>query len=541
MRRLQGDNQVLEVDQYPLPNPEELYAALANGTLFSKQNLSQAYLEVQLDKSSTPFVTINTHLRALPACASSIWSRFRTRNVPTAHRHCTEGDPRYRLWHRRHPSHRNYPERPPAKPGRGASMSWKARIQAQNREMHIFSRVSAVSGPSDWLWRHQSSTQQGWSHYQFTSANQCASTSILSRFVKLLREVHHNLSSIIHPLNTLLQANHSWKWTQECVKAFQKAKDELTSVKVLVHYDFTLPIIIAAEASAYGIGAVLSHIFPDGSEKPNAFAFRTLIQSERNYAQLEKEALFLSFGVKKFYRYLYRRKFKLVTDHKPLTAILVPKKGIPSLAAARLQRWEILLSAYDYEVTFKPAQIDCNADGLSSLPLPAEDSAPKPEEVSFFNVTQVQALPVTFQQIRSATRRDRVLSKFATYARTGWPEKVPEVLKPYHLWQYEFGVESGCLMWGIRIIVPKSLQRCVLESLHKAHPAATRMKAVARSYLWWSGLDKDIEDPAKACLACQEQKSSPALAPLHPWIWPTAHGRECMSTSLAPFSTKCFS
>ena len=155
--------------------------------------------------------------------------------------------------------------------------------------------------------------------------------------------------------------------------------------------------------------------------------------------------------MQKFHRYLYGRKFTLITDHKPLTTILGPKKGIPSLAAARLQRWAILLSAYDYNIHYKCTTEHGNADGLSRLPLPSTTPTLDAQTVTTFNTSQVEALPVTFQDIQRATRRDPTLGKVYRYVLDGWPSHVPDELKRYKNRETELSTENGCLMWGIRV------------------------------------------------------------------------------------------
>ena len=288
-----------------------------------------------------------------------------------------------------------------------------------------------------------------------------------------------NLSTLLYPLNSLLQSNKKWCWSTECSKAFQNAKKQLTSACILTHFNPNLPIALAADASAYGVGAVISHIFSDGFELPIAFAFRTLTSAEKNYSQLEKEALALIFGVKKFHRYLYGRNFTLITDHKPLVTIMGPKKGIPSLAATRLQRWTILLSAYDYTIQYKSTTNHGNADGLSRLLLPSTLPDLDSQCVTTFNIAQVQALPVTFGDIQKATRRDTILGKVYRYVQEGWPTKVPEELQPYKHRENELSVENSSVMWGMCVIVPQTLHSQVLKSLHANHPGITRMKAIA--------------------------------------------------------------
>ena len=116
-------------------------------------------------------------------------------------------------------------------------------------------------------------------------------------------------------------------------------------------------------------GLLLSHLMLDGTERPIAYGSRALTKAERNHAQIEREAAAIIFGIKKFHSYIFGRKFILITDHKPLSTIFSPKSSLPTLAAARLQIWAIILSAYQYDVEFRPTDKHANADGLSRLPL----------------------------------------------------------------------------------------------------------------------------------------------------------------------------
>ena len=147
------------------------------------------------------------------------------------------------------------------------------------------------------------------------------------------------LASRLPKLYQLLRQSVRWlprQWKDEHEEAFRRAKVVLQSSQVMIHFDPRKEVILACDASPYGVGAVLSHRLNDSTERPIAFVSRSLAEAERRYAQIDREALALLFEVKKFHQYMSGRAFPILTDHKPLVSLLGENKGVPLMASGRM-------------------------------------------------------------------------------------------------------------------------------------------------------------------------------------------------------------
>ena len=152
----------------------------------------------------------------------------------------------------------------------------------------------------------------------------------------------------------------------------------------------------------------------------------------------------------------------------------------------------------------------------------------------------LNSLPVTAAQIKQGTDRDPVLSKVHTLLLTGWKDITGDHMKPFQQRQNELSVQDGCVLWGTRVVVPPQLREKVLQKLHEGHPGASRMKSLARSFVWWPGMDKNIEDRVKACEPCQRSRYLPAAAPLQPWEWPQRPWARVHIDYAGPFMGRMF-
>lgn len=340
------------------------------------------------------------------------------------------------------------------------------------------------------------------------------------RYLKEMRDLRA-------PLDQLLRKDVPFIWSDECEAAVKNAKRLLLSDLILTHFDVKKSIIVAADASKNGVGASISHRMPDGSEKVIEFASSTLKPAEVNYSQIEKEGLALIFAVKKFHKYIYGRKFTLLTDHKPLLAIFGSKKGISAHATSRLQRWALILSAYDFDIKYIKTTEFGNVDVLSRLigTYRKEDEdfviaavSETETEMEEHLISQLEVIPVLSDEVAQETATDKLLQDVVKCMNVGWPKKAPQgLLSSFYCKRNALSLVKGCLLLDGRVVIPEKLKSRILTALHLGHPGIVRMKALPRSYVYWPGIDSYIETKVKSCESCAGAAKQPIKADLKSW------------------------
>ena len=529
-------NRHVDVQQYPLPHIDELFSLLAGGTRFAKIDLKDPYLQIELDDESKQYAVLTTHrglyrynrlafgLSPAPAIFQSIIEQV-LRGLPRTGAYLDDilvtGDSDEDLVR----NIRSVLERL-RKYNVHANME-KCEFQKDRIEYLGFEIDRTGIRPA------QKKCEA------ITNVPTPRNVEQLGSFLGMIQYYGKhipNMSSICGPLNELRKAGCAFEWTSRRENAFQQLKSALTSPAVLVPYDDKKALGISADASHYGVGAVLFHIYADKSEKPIYYASRTLNDHEKNYSQIEKEALAIVYAIQKFHKFVWGRHFKLYTDHKPLLKILGPHSEVSQTTLSRLQRWSVLLGGYDYEIAFKTSAENANADCLSRLPLGGIRKNELDCDIYAIQEETVRECPVSAAQIRQQTAREPVLSRVLGYTMYGWPEQCDsESILPYFRKRYELTVQEGCLLWGLRVVIPQCFRKELLHELHESHSGMVKMKSVARGKIWWPNIDAEIENCVRDCTRCAEIANSPAEAPLHSWDLPSGPWQRVHLDFAGPF------
>ena len=194
-----------------------------------------------------------------------------------------------------------------------------------------------------------------------------------------------NLAELTEPLRNLLSKKNHWLWERAPTDAFDNIKKILASTTVLAHYNHQAETIVSADASSFGVGAVLLQRQDNGDWRPVAYASHSMTETQQRYAQIEKEAFALVWACRRFHDYLYGLPiFHAHTDHKPLVPLLSTSKRLDELPL-RVQRFRIALARYNFTISHVPGRHMYLPDTLSRAPLPGSDAVAA--EISAEDVT----------------------------------------------------------------------------------------------------------------------------------------------------------
>jgi hypothetical protein len=325
-----------------------------------------------------------------------------------------------------------------------------------------------------------------------------------------------NVTEILKPLQNLLKKDVPWMWSSSQEAAIANVKKLVTKAPVLSFYDPDKELILENDASEYGLGSAL---FQEG--KPVAYASRSLTSAERNYAQIEKEMLAISFGLEKFHHYSYGRKVTIITDHKPLESIVLKPL---SKAPKRLQSLLLRTQKYDYNVTYKPGKSIPVADALSRAPLPDQGNA---QDQATDNIAFIAIKDSRLNDIKCATESDETLTQLKTIIMNGWPQhkaSLPPALTPYHDYRDELTVQDGIVLRGHKVVIPVSMRREMKEKVHAGHLGINACIRRAKDMIFWPGMSKDVRQFVESCDVCASlaDKQSPEPLIMHqvpnrPW------------------------
>ena len=349
----------------------------------------------------------------------------------------------------------------------------------------------------------------------------------LRRFLGMVNHIGkfiNNLATLTAPLRPLLHKDIAWIWNKEPDDGFQKIKEAITQTPVLTFFDPKKPIKLNADSSSYGLGAVLLQQEEEGW-RPVAFASRSLNDAEKKYAQMEKEALALTWAADRFQQYLTGLQFAMETDHRPLVSLL-GTKALDEFPI-RVQRFRLRLLRYTYTISHVPGKQMYISDALSRAPLSVVDNDLH-EQSELYVQSVMASLPATdrrLEQIRATQAEDAVCRQLLEYCEHGWPDKfhVRDILKPYWSHRGEIVVENGILMCGSRIHIPSSLRLDILDKLHEGHQGIVKCRERARQSVWWPGLSKEVEATVQQCRICSKNANSPpetlkpSSLPGRPW------------------------
>ena len=514
-------NQFIIIDKYPLHTIDDIFTVLQGGNSFSELDLTHMYMQFPVDEESSKLLTIVTHKGLFRYTKIPEGVSPAPADVQRKMDECLRGidsaisylDNIY-VTGKTDEEHLNNLHKV-------CNRLQACGLRLNKEKCHFMKDKLEVLGyVIDKVGLHKAKSKVN----AMVNAPQPKNSKELASFLGLVNfyaRFLENRSDNLKPLYDLAN-NEKYEWNENCSKAFEWVKNELISPKVLVNYNPNEEVVLSCDASDYGLSAILSHRYKNGEEKPIAYASKKIAKDELNRKILDKEAMAIVFGFKRFYQFIFGKVIILKTDNKALQLILGPRKGIPQTADNRFQRWAYYLSGFRYEIEHVKSEANANCDALSRLPIEDETDLID-TSFSHVNFFEEGVISYNYKTLAEESKKDELIMNAIRYVLGNWPKdtsKMSNEMKILFNKRLELTVEKGCLFWGLRAVIPGSMKTLILNELHATHLGIVKIKMFARSYVWWPNIDHDIESMINNCKICLIQRKRPPHTPLTTWPYP---------------------
>lgn len=496
-------NQNIVVDCHPLPHMEELVHSMNEAKVFSTLDLKSAYNQIPLTEDSkdlTAFISSEGLFRwcRIPfglASAPSYFSKLMSKVLDSCRDICVWYLDDICVFGKDQKTHDDNLKRVIQKLDEtGLKLNYaKCRLRQPSVEF-LGCRVSSegIAPLEDKISAVMSMTI----HTKDELQKFLGMIQYYARFIPNLSAMTVNLRKMVqHQDKNLL-------WSQEAMNDVNAIKQAFACSGLLVSFDSSLETIVTTDASGIGLGAVLSQIQKDGSERVVSFASKSLSESEAKYCALELEALACVWAVERWHTYLWGRRFLLRTDHNPLTSLY--GAVLTRRAGHRVARWRSRLKVYNFEVKYVKGSDNVPADTMSRIPV--ADNIPVHDNEE--EVVALVASAIDLGQFTKACKSDKIVLELHRAVSSNWKHKPDCLDKFYYNFKDEFALQGDLVLRDGRIVVPESMQSQVISNGHEGHQGIAKCKRYIRSMYWWKAMDKHIEQAVRDCSTCKMNDKS---------------------------------
>ncbi|BES89626.1 Hypothetical Protein NTJ_02434 [Nesidiocoris tenuis] len=339
-----------------------------------------------------------------------------------------------------------------------------------------------------------------------------------------------NYSEISKPLRDLLIKDNDWTWDHAQKVSFEKLKQIVTKTPVLAFFDPNLDTRVTSDACNHGIGGLIEQRQTDGVWRPVSFCSRSLSDTEKRYAVLEKEALAATWVSERFEDYLTGIKYKMIVDHKPLVSLL-GEKDLDKLTT-RVQRFRMRLMRFNFQVEYQPGKILASADALSRYPV----GKPEPLDLRFEKnmsasisliTSKINCSDLNIEKVREAQAVDLTSVELMKCIQQGWPKSAEQNPLTTNFFKVRGNLAylDGLILYGERLYIPHTLRPFILSRLHIIHLGIEKCRRRARAAVWWPNLNNDVSSYIAACDICMKYSTNP-IEPMIKTDFPTEAWRE---------------